>query len=296
MKFDSYHPTINLIFFVSVITMTIVFQHPIYVAMSYICSFVYSVKLIGKKALIYNFSLWIVMLGFLYYYVSFFHKGVTEITRNYVNNVITLESLVYGCILSLIIASVLMWINCFHKVMSTDKVVYLFGRIAPKLSLFIAILLRTVPRVKTRVGKISLARDSIGYGLKQGNILRRFVNLVKVISIIITWTLEDFVQTSDSMKCRGYGLKGRTSFSIYRFDNRDRSFVITIFWSLTLMLMAVLFNQTDIYYYPQILANKITIVSYLFYIVYAFLSLLPMGLQIAGERKFDRLYKNIEKE
>ncbi len=34
--------------------------------------------------------------------------------------------------------------------------------------------------------------------------------------------MENAIDTASSMKSRGYGLPGRTAFSIYRFDRRDR--------------------------------------------------------------------------
>ena len=88
-------------------------------------------------------------------------------------------------------------------------------------------------------------------------------------------------------------MRGRTAFSIYRFDNRDRGLVIVFFWCLTGIMMAVLFNQTRIYFDPQIIMNRITTVSYVFYGVYAVFLLLPMGLQIVGEWKFEKLKRKI---
>ena len=43
-----------------------------------------------------------------------------------------------------------------------------------------------------------------------------------MVSILVTWALENAIETADSMKSRGYGLKGRTAFSIYRFNRRDK--------------------------------------------------------------------------
>ena len=57
MRFDSYHPAINLIYFVSAIGLALSFNHPVFVAVSYVCAFAYSVKLNGKKALIFNLCL-----------------------------------------------------------------------------------------------------------------------------------------------------------------------------------------------------------------------------------------------
>jgi len=97
---------------------------------------------------------------------------------------------------------------------------------------------------------------------------------------------------SDSMRSRGYGLKGRTAFSIYRFDNRDRAFVVGLFWCITAIMMAVLFEQVNILYNPVIIMNRITSLSVVFYIIYAVFCILPMGLQILGEVKFRMMVSN----
>ena len=97
------------------------------------------------------------------------------------------------------------------------------------------------------------------------------------------------MDSAASMKCRGYSLRGRTAFSIYRFDNRDRSFVIAIFACITVTLMAVMFNQTNIQYNPMIMMNRVTGMSMVFYATYVVLLLLPMGLQVVGERRFRKL-------
>jgi len=90
------------------------------------------------------------------------------------------------------------------------------------------------------------------------------------------------------MKCRGYTLKGRSAFSIYRFDYRDRGFVLAIFWCIAVLLMGVLLDQTRIMYDPEIILNRVTPLSWIFYSAYAFLCLLPMLLQMIGEKRFEQ--------
>ena len=197
-----------------------------------------------------------------------------------------MESVVYGCAIGVRIASGVMLASCMFVIVSADKVVYLFGRISPKLSLFLAILLRGIPRIGERGKRIERSRRGIGKGCFQGNVLQRLLHFFAFVSVLITWTLEDLIESAASMKCRGYSLKGRTAFSIYRFDNRDRSFVLAVFTCLILQVMAVLLDQTDIYYNPQIILNRITPLSWLFYLSYAVFLLLPMGLQIVGEWRF----------
>ena len=289
MRFDSYHPMINFIYFAAAITCTVCFHHPVFLAISFACAFVYSVKLNGWKNLLLNLCLMVLAVAYTGWYSSYNHFGVTNLIANYIGNQITLESVVYGAVQGVTAATVIMWLCCIFKLITADKVVYLFGRISPKLSLFLSILLRTVPRIKVRAKRIELSRQGIGRGIRQGNVWKRFLHLLSLISILITWTMEDFVESSNSMQSRGYSLRGRTAFSIYRFDNRDRGLVIAFFWCLTVVLMAVLFNQTTIHFDPVIIMNKITALSYGFYAVYAVFLLLPMVLQMVGEYRFEKL-------
>lgn len=292
MRFDSYHPTINLIYFVSAIGFAIWFNHPVFVAISYVAAFAYSVKLNRKRGFIFNACL--VPLTVLYagLYAYYNHFGVTPLRQNIIGNSITVEALVYGFVLGITIASVIMWMSCVFTVFSADKVVYLFGKVSPKLSLFISIMLRSVPRIKERAIRINASQRGIGRGVQDGNIVARLINVIRLISMLITWTLENFVESAKSMKCRGYSLKGRTAFSIYRFDNRDRSVVLEMFICLTFTAMAIMLDQTSVFYDPEIIMNRITTVSIVFYVAYAVFLLLPMALQIIGEWKFSKLKLN----
>lgn len=292
MRFDSYHPTINFIFFAAAIGFTVAFDHPVFVAVSYIASFAYSVKLNKIRGLFFDLCLLPLIVLYAGFYSYYNHFGVTPLRQNFIGNSITLEALVYGLILGMTIAALIMWLSCLFAVFSSDKVVYLFGRVSPKLSLFLSIILRSVPRIKERARRINVSQKGIGRGVGDGNIFRRFVNVLRLLSILITWTLENFVESACSMKCRGYSLKGRTAFSIYRFDNRDRGFVVGVCACLTLIVMAIMLDQTWIYYDPEIIMNRITAASYVFYAAYAVLLLMPMGLQIIGEYKFKKLSSN----
>lgn len=286
MRFDSYHPMINLIYFTAAILCTICFDQPVFLAISFVCALAYSVKLNGIKMLILDLIFVICAIGYAAWYSYYNHFGMTNLRVNFIGNQITLEAVCYGLTRGVTVITLFMWFLCIFRLITADKVVYLFGRISPKLSLFLSILLRMVPRIKERAKYIEVSREGIGKGIRQGNIVARISHLFSLLSILITWTLEDFVESSNSMRSRGYSLKGRTAFSIYRFDNRDRGLVILFFFCLTLVGMAVLLNQTGIYYSPVIIINPITPLSYVFYGAYAVFLLLPMTLQCIGENKF----------
>lgn len=42
---------------------------------------------------------------------------------------LTLESIAYGCAAAVMLVAVLFWFSCYNEVMTSDKFMYLFGRI-----------------------------------------------------------------------------------------------------------------------------------------------------------------------
>ncbi|MCM1273544.1 MAG: energy-coupling factor transporter transmembrane protein EcfT [Clostridium sp.] len=293
MKFESYHPTINVIYFLFVLTAAVVFNHPVYAAIAFFTAFVYSIKLNGKRSVILNLIL--VPCIFLYgcWYAFYHHFGITNLGKNFIDNNITLESLCYGMVRGMMAAAFIMAFSAMLTVMSTDKVIYLVGRIFPRGSLFISIFLRSFSRVRHRFLATDRSRKGIGMGKGHGNILHKIRNCVRIVSIVITWTLEDYIESSQSMKCRGYTLKGRTAFSIYRFDNRDRSVVIMLCTGIIVTVMAYALGQTNIMYDPEIIIYKPAFWAYFFYAVYAFVCFLPMMLELFNEAVYNRVSRNI---
>jgi len=286
MGFERCHPAVNLLYFAAVIAGMLTFQHPVFLMISFLCAFVYSVKCNGWRALVFDLALLPLVVAFALYYSSYHHFGVTVLQKNLIGNSLTLESLIYGLVLGISAAGVMIWFSCVYSVFSSDKVVYLFGRVSPRLSLFLAILLRFVPRIKKEARKINTAQRGIGRGANQGNFFRRLHNCLRIFSILVTWAIESLTTASESMQSRGSVLRGRKAFSIYRFDNRDRAYVILLSACLTVTLMGVSLQQTDMQYDPRIVLPSVTPMSYLFYFGYGILCLMPVALELWTEYRF----------
>lgn len=288
MGFERCHPAVNFIYFAAVIAGMILFQHPIFLVISFSCAFLYSIKRNGWKALLFNIAVLPFVVAFALYYSSYTHFGVTVLEQNFIGNNMTLEALVYGFVLGLTAAGVCIWFSCVYSVFTTDKVVYLFGKVSPRLSLFLAILLRMVPRIKKEAKRINTAQRGIGRGVNQGNIFQWLRNCVRIFSMLITWTIESLSTASESMRSRGSSLRGRKAFSIYRFDNRDRAYVIGVFACLTITLMGVMLKQMDMQYDPRIVFPAITPLSWMFFAGYGVLCLMPLALELWTEYRFRR--------
>jgi len=214
-------------YFALAIGFSFVLMHPVCLGVSLVCGVTYMLVLDGRKAL--RFALLFLLPMFAIAAIinpAFSHAGATVLTYLPNGNPITLESIRYGVAAACMLAAVIAWFRCFSAVMTGDKFVYLFGRIIPALSLVLSMALRFVPRFTAQLKAVAHAQRGVGRDVSQGKLLRRAGHGIKILSITITWALENAIETADSMKSRGYGLPNRSAFSIFRFDRRDRTALV----------------------------------------------------------------------
>jgi len=182
----------------------------------------------------------------------FNHAGGTILAYLWNGNPLTLESIAFGVASATMLVTVISWFACFNKVMTSDKFVYLFGKIIPALSLILSMALRFVPRFREQIRVVSNAQKCIGRDVSNGNIFQKVRFGLRIISIMVTWSLENAIETADSMKSRGYGLPGRTAFSIFHFDKRDFRGLVYI---MICAMIIITGNVSGVYrfrYFPTI--------------------------------------------
>ncbi len=289
-EFKTYHPIVNFIYFVLVIGFAMVFMNPICLLISLVGSFLYSVILKGKKAvksnLLYMLPMVIVMALMN---PAFNHEGVTIIEYLPSGNPLTVESVVYGAAAAAMIVGVICWFSCYNEVMTSDKFIYLFGRIIPSLSLILSMTLRFVPKFSAQLKTVRNAQKCVGKDPSCGGVARRVKNGISILSVMATWALESSVETADSMKSRGYGLKGRSAFSVFKFDKRDG---ITLF-SIALLsgyIAAVgVMGKMKFRYFPSLKGAEISLLGISGFAAYFALCLMPTVIEIREVRRWKKL-------
>jgi energy-coupling factor transport system permease protein len=287
--FSGYHPLINILYFVQVIAYSMLFLHPVCLCISFLCAFTYAVELNGRRAL--RFAL-VFMLPMLLIAAllnpAFTHRGVTILAYLPSGNPLTLESIVYGIAAALMLITVISWFSCYNAVMTSDKFVYLFGRIIPALSLILSMALRLVPRFKSQIIVISNAQRCIGRDVSNGGVLRRARHGIKILSIMVTWALENAIETADSMRSRGYGLPGRTAFSIFKFDRRDRGALIFLLLCGAYIITGAALGGLRFIYYP-IISGSWTPYSISIFTVLAALCAMPLLVNKLADLKWRQI-------
>ena len=279
--FSGYHPAINMLYFVVAIGFTMFFSHPVCLGISLVCAFFYALYINGRKAL--RFSL-MYMLPMLIITAllnpAFNHEGGTILTYLPDGNPLTLESILYGISAAVMLIAVIAWFSCFNEVMTSDKFVYLFGRVIPALSLILSMALRFVPRFRAQLGVIAHAQKCIGRDVSGGGLLRKMKHGVKILSIMVTWALENAIETADSMKGRGYGLPGRTAFSLFRFDRRDAYALLYIVANAGIVIAGAALGAYRFRYFPTIRGEWSGAGAILVFAAYFALCIFPLVVNI----------------
>ena len=217
---DNINPAAALVYFAVVICAAVILFHPLASALSLAAALAYGSWLRGARSMKYFFG-FAVPIGLITVAVNalFVHRGLT--VWFYLGDTqITWEAVIYGGCAALMIAAVLMWFYDMSVVMTSDKFIYVFGRILPSASLMFSMTMRFVPCFVSRAGQIAQARRALG--CSDGEKVR---GGLKTVSVMTTWALENSIDTADSMKARGYGRPGRSCYRAYGWRGGDIVFL-----------------------------------------------------------------------
>ena len=292
--FSGYHPIINFFYFCLVIGFSMFLMHPVCLIISLFCSVYYYISLNSAKSfgVLAKFALPMLLFTAIIN-PAFNHRGTVILCYLPTGNPLTLESILYGIAAGVMLVSVVLWFGCYTAVMSSDKFIYLFGKIIPSLSLTISMILRFVPRFKQQFESVKEAQAGIGRDVTSGSLLKRLKYALNCLSIMVTWSLENAIDTADSMKCRGYGLKGRTAYSNYKFCEKDKSYLIWLCFCLVYLLSGIVSGNLYWRYFPSIIGVTAEPLSISFLLIYFLMCLTPIVINKREDIKWKFLESKI---
>ena len=293
-RFAAYHPLVNFLYFTLVIGFSMVLNHPLAQGISLACACIYAVQTQGKKAVLFTLRWCLpIMLMTAFVNPAFSHEGVTILLYFPTGNPLTLESILYGLSSGVMIATVMLWFLNFNRVITSDKFIYLFGRIIPAMSLVLSMTLRFIPKFRSQLEATVDAQKSIGRNISEGSLWRRTKIAITVLSILVTWALENAIETADSMKSRGYGLPGRSAFSIYRFAERDKMALIFLGFCGLYLLTGTMASAFGFRYFPSIRYVGLNPMTLFFQFVYLILCMMPVALNGLEERQWKAIHSKM---
>ena len=280
-EFKKYHPIVNFLYFVFVIVFSVTEMHPVCLTISLLSSLLCTFVCCGSGRLKSSVLFFIpVFLMTALINPLFNHEGITIITYLPGGNPLTLESVVYGLCSACMIVNVICWFGVYGNIMTSDKFIYLFGRVIPSLSLILSMTLTFVPLFAKQLKTVVNARKGMGIDSSTGSIKTRIKNGLTVLSVMITWALENAIDTADSMRSRGYGIPGRTAFSVFRFSERDIAAITAIVFLGLYVLVGSFAGAAEILYFPYLKSVPFSLYSVSVYFAYGILCLIPIFIEI----------------
>lgn len=276
MKFTVIHPAVYMVYYLILILFAFFFNDPYYTASFLIC-IALLITLQGIKSEFKNIIKFYIPMALLIIILNplISHIGVTKI---YIagSYFITLESLVYGILMSLSLLIILLLFASYNSAVSYQEMLYILSKRFPNISIVIIMALRFIPLLNYRlseVKKVSMFNlKNSGNQKKDETKVNKIKNSTQMLAVVVSWSLEESMLSAKSMKARGYGITERTNYLSFKFRKIDYYFIsITIITALV-CITGILQGYGRINIYPQLQFSLSENIFNIFY--FAFLVLL----------------------
>lgn len=288
--FSRRHPAVNLMFFAAAAIFAMMFDHPVFIGISFSAALAYAVKLKGKAALKMFFCALLPLLIFVVLINTIFAGyGVTVLYTFASGKRITLESAVCGGVTGSLVVTMLLWFACFNEVVTEDKFMYAFGGRMPNTALMLLMVFKFVPLYKRQLSETLSARRAAGLAQSSGR-AAELKNACAAVSGVITRALENAIETADSMKSRGYGSGRRTSYSRFTFSPADAVMIIEILVLSAVIAAGKLSGFAEASYNPIIEIGGFSAMLAVSAAAYAIFCFFPIIYDFAEDIRWNRLY------
>ena len=291
LKFENLNPITIMIYYLAVVTVSMFTMNPVLHAIAFtggILQFCFTVP--GKKGRSHLFYL---LTGLILAFIRpvFSHNGATVLFV--VNdNPITKESFIFGANAAVMVVGVLYLFRVFSDVMTSDRLLYLFGRFSPKTALVLSMGLRYIPRLRRQHRLIAQAQTATGIN-KDDNAIDRMKAGLNVFWATVGWGLENGIITADSMAARGYGQGRRTQFSLFRYKITDAVLTVIFVILMIPVVTALATGEYDTVFYPLFSVSKPGPAGTAGYICYGILLLIPLIIKISENIRWKYLMSKI---
>lgn len=261
----NFHPLTLFLYFLYVLFISVFSFNPIVLVSGLSGAVLYCLIISDKKAALKLLLTCIIM--FLIVTLTnplFSHNGKTVLF--FINdNRVTLEAFIYGGVLGFAIAEVILCFKCFNLVFDSEMLIFLFGKISPKIALVFSMTLHFIPNLIRSFKEINGSQKTVNK--------HRVKRYLSSFSAVITLAMENSIITSDSMKARGYGCGKREYYNRFKITPADAVY-IAVFTAL--FLLSIIF-KSDFIYYPDFIfpgLYSLNIVGYTAFFILAFIPFL----------------------
>lgn len=289
--FYHFHPSVLLIYFLGIFNFTFIYNHPIFMISNLICIILVTLLYIKPKKILLSIKTAAIMSIFIIVINALTNHRGANILFYLFDKPITLEAILYGIISSVMIAIMFITFLIFNILIDSERFLYLFSGILPKLAFITNMSIRFTQVFKKRAGEI-LAVSSTRKAVST-KLMDKVKNNMILLEALVSFSLEEGMHISRTLKAKEYGVYKRSSYNSYKFIGVD---LIIIIFMLLIIATSYIFiylgiGTYDIYNTPeQIIFNSYEYISY--FLMISFI-LLPIIVQFIAKRRIKNDHSTI---
>ena len=278
--FSKYHPAVIFIYFVAATVIMIFVFDPVLLGIALLSQSALYLYLKGMSegmGFVGKCLGMVVICGGINALVN--HRGVTVLC--WMGELpVTAECLFYGCMTGTLLAASLLMFGCCSQIMTSEKILCLFGNRLPHASLLFSMALRLIPKIRRDYKKI---REN--HKLQSG-----------ILTTLVGLALEDSLEMGTAMRDRGYGTqperKRRTSIYARGFKERDLVLIVYLFFTVSAGVGMYACSQTRFLAFPYIEYSRDGMGTGA-YVLFVLLFFIPLGINIREELRWKHIVSKI---
>lgn len=216
------HPFVMFFYYVCIGFFAMFFNHPVFLLAGCLAMIAVNLSHGGGNALKQWAPMMIGMTLLIILINPFINSRGTHVFFYFRGKQVTLEATLYGIVTSMSLVMILLLFISLNIVLNGNKLLFIFSRILPKTAFLVMLSIRFVPLLKRRLTEIQDVQRLKGLTIRQGTVRHRAKNAMSMLQVLLSWSLEEAIETADSMKARGYGSGKRSPYIPYRITRSDR--------------------------------------------------------------------------
>ncbi|MDD4541627.1 MAG: ATP-binding cassette domain-containing protein, partial [Eubacteriales bacterium] len=277
------HPSLLLLYFLSAVVFSMLTMNPAYLLISFLAALLFNFYLEGAGNTL-RFIRYFIPLHLLITLANALFSGNGLTVLFFIGNrPVTVESVVYGFSAGLMLLSVLLWFRAYQETVSSDQLLAVGGNRFPVTTLVVGMVLRYVPDTVKHGQTVKMNQNAL-LGAEKLKGKERVSFFVRMTSILMSWSMENALDTSIAMRSKGYPSEHRNNYQRDRFSKYDAIGIIFILLMIAVQIVGYAIGSHSFLYYPYLMTPpdapslSVRISILIFYAIYLFF---PFYLELA---------------
>lgn len=281
-RFEQFHPLVVFGYYAGFLTLLILMLHPVFLITALLV--ILAVNMLqGSLRVLNRWIFFMISTGlFFVFFNPLFNERGRHVLFEIHQHRFTLEAFVYGGISAVSIIGVIALFASYNEVMTPNKLLFLFSKFLPQFAVLLMLTLRFVPLMRRRLDEISAVQRSKGISVLHGKWSNRVKTGMLYVQVLLTHSLEEAIQTADSMKARGYGEKDRSAYEYFLFRKADLWALIYLIIFIIPVLAGRFYGYGFLTVYPLMESWKFSSADSFVYSSYLLFIIFPLIAELGG--------------